>query len=485
MTQNADLRQRTIRSLGWQLLGAGGQRVVQFLGIAVLARLIAIEDIGLFGIVLAGVAAIEALTFFTGEQSQIHSARGGERPYLDTVFTVRLLRGLVVGGVLAALAPAFAWWFHKPEFDGRYWLTGLFLALSANGLLEAFQSPARAARMKELDFRRVAFGDFSAALLGTGVQIGLAWWLRDVWALVLGTLAATLLRSLCSYAVAPYTPRLRLEREALRDLTGYTFGAAGTPFLLMLIAQGPALVLGKLFEATVIGVYSYCERLSKIGEDVCLRVLAPVAIPAYAKLKDEPARLAHAWLRSVRTIVLLALPGTAALVWMGNALPAVVFGPEYGAVAWLFPLLAFRGGIAAVNSVIGPLFWAIGEPWRDRRAQLLRTVLLFGLGVPLALAYGAAGFAAAAAIAITAALAVSMRFALQRLQVPGAEVGRALAQAASPGLAMVALLLLVDLVAAPEGLARVGAGCALAAAFVALAAVRGGLVRTGALRRSC
>src|SRR5206468_2448451 len=106
---------------------AGGRRFVQFAGLAAIARLLAEQDIGLFGIVLATIAAIEALTAFTGEQSQIHSARGAERAYVDTVFTVRLLRGLLVGGALAALAPAFAWFFTDPAIGRRYWLTGLFL----------------------------------------------------------------------------------------------------------------------------------------------------------------------------------------------------------------------------------------------------------------------------------------------------------------------------------------------------------------------
>src|SRR5262249_5630313 len=84
----ADLRARTVRSLGWQLLGSGGQRCVQFAGLAATARLLAArqEDIGLFGVVLAVIASIEALTAFTGEQAQIHSRRGGERAFIDTVF---------------------------------------------------------------------------------------------------------------------------------------------------------------------------------------------------------------------------------------------------------------------------------------------------------------------------------------------------------------------------------------------------------------
>ncbi len=479
MTAVTSLRQRTVHSLAWQVLGTGGQRVVQFLGLAAIARLMvdAKDDIGLFGIVLAGIASIEALTAFTGEQSQIHSRRGGERAFLDTVFTVRLIRGIAVALILAALAPAFAWFFAKPEHQDRYWLTGLFLALSVNGLGEAIQSPARAARMKELDFRRVAIGDLGAALFGTALQVALVYAWRDVWALLVGQLAATLLRSIASYIVAPYRPRLAIDRPALKELMRYTLGGAGTPFLLMMIMQAPALVLGKLYPEALFAIYAYCDRLSKLPEELCLRVLAPVAIPAYAKLHGEPERLAGAWLKAIRGILLLGVPGTVTLFWIGNDLPAVAFGKDFGSVDWLFPMLAIRGGIAGTNSVIGPLFWAIGEPQKDRTVQLVRMILLYALGIPMAIRFGASGFAVSAAFAVAVALALSLRFALHRLRLPLRALGGAATAGLVHGLALIALLTTSDWLLAPTGVMRLVVGGCIGAAVLGAAVLRSGLMR--------
>ena len=198
-----DLRQRTLQSLFWQFLGVGGQRIVQLCAPIVLWRVLEDRDLGLFVEILAAIGVVEALTTFTGEQTSIWSQRGAERRYIDTVFTVRLLRSLVISGLLCALSGPFAWYFGKPETEARYWLPGLFLALSVNGLIDALQSPARAARMKGLDFRRVALGDFVAALLGVAITIGLALWLRSVWAMVLGHLISTAIRTVASHVVAP------------------------------------------------------------------------------------------------------------------------------------------------------------------------------------------------------------------------------------------------------------------------------------------
>jgi len=457
-TVASTLRQRTVRSLTWQLLGVGGQQGVAFAQSVVLAHVLLKEDIGLAIKVGAVIAGVEALTAFTGEQSQIWSARGTERSYLDTVFTIRLLRGLLLAAGLAALSPVFAWFFHAERYQDHLWLTGLFLALSGNSLLDALQSPARATRIKAMDFRRVAAGDFGGALLGTGGAVVLAFWLRDAWAIVLGQLLQTALRSSVSYLVAPYRPHVRLERESLRELRKYTLGAAGVPFLMMLIMQAPFLVLGKISHDATVAIYGLGEKLAKLPDVIFLRVLSPVALPAYSELKRDLPGLRAAWLGAIRAFLLFGLPLTITLAWIGDALPGFVYGADYGGVHGLFTLLSLTGGIAGLTAVTGPLFWAIGEPYKDRVAQLFRCLTIYGLGIPLAFQDHAVGFAAAAATAAAVALVFLIVYAVRRLQVSMREFFAASSAGLLIGGGMLAFLLLIDAVHEPHGKWRILVG---------------------------
>lgn len=453
-----DLRQRTLNSLFWQFLGVGGQRVLQLLGPMVLWRVVPREDIGLFAIVLSAIGAIEALTVFTGEQTSIWSDRGAERRYLDTIFTVRLLRSIVISSVLCALAFPIAAFYDKPE-HARYWLPGLFLALAWNGLIDAFQSPARAVRMKGLDFRRVALGDFLASLFGTAVSVALALWWRDVWALVVGYMASTLLRVVMTHWIAPHRPRLHLEPNALGELRHYQRGAAGAPFLLFMTFSAPALVLGKLFHGAV-EIFDGAARLAKIPEDIFLRVLGPVSQPAYAQLQHDIPRLGRAWVNGMHAFLLAGTPMTVALAWCGDALPVLLFGANYVPEPGLMALLAVHGGIAGLTSVVGPLFWAIGKPQWDRQAQFFRCLAVYGIGTAAALHWGDVGsgaiaFAGATCVAISVALAISLYHALSHL---GLGLGD-LAHAARDGVVVGTLLLLslfgIDWACQPDGIWRV------------------------------
>lgn len=469
---DTELRQRTVTSLLWQSMGVGGQRVVQLAAPIALARLIPRDEIGLFGLVLAGIGAVEALTKFMGEETTIWSKRGAESRYLDTVFTVHLLRGLVITAVLCALATPLSQFFATPATEARYWLPGLFLMLAGNGLVEGLTSPARALKLKGMAFRRVAIGDFCSVLVGTSLTIVLAYMWRDVWAMLVGHLATTAMRMVISYIVAPYRPRLHIDRSVFRELFQYGRGAAGAPFLLLMIFTAPAFVLAKAISIGAVAIYDLAGKLAKLPEDIFLRVLGPVAIPAYAQLHSDKARLGRAWLQAVRAFLLIGTPMTLTMAWCGNAVPAFAFGAEYGSISGLFAWQALHGGIAGLVSVVGPLFWAVGKPQLDRSAQFWRCLAMYGLGIPAALWFGVTGFAAATCIAITIALVLSVTFALRYLDLKLAQFLAATRDGLLVGAGLAVVMLAIDLTIAPEGIWRIITAAATGGPVLAVLAAK-------------
>lgn len=445
-----DLQKRTIASLGWQFLGVGGQQLVQLFALTQVWRQLPKEDIGLFGVVLAGTGAIEALTKFMGEETTIWSKRGAERRYLDTVFTVHVLRGLIITAVLCAMAWPLSSFFGDEHTESRYWLPGLFLALAANGLVDGLTSPARALKMKGLAFRQVAAGEFCAVLFSATVTVSLAFLWQDVWAMIVGHLSLTASKALFSYVVAPYRPRFALDREVFRELFHYGRGAAGQPFLLLMIFTAPAFVLAKAIGKGAVAVFDGAGRIAKYPEQVFLRVLGPVAFPAYTHMQSDPARLGRAWLRAVHTYVMIGTPMTVAMAWCGDDLPKVVFGNNYDAVDGLFTLLMLHGGLAGLTGVIGPMLWAVGKPHLDRRAQFFRCIAMYALGIPAAHYLGVTGFAAATCVAIFLALSISAYYALRHLSLPVSAFLKEMRDGLVIGAVLLLVLFGVDLLFAPE-----------------------------------
>lgn len=471
------LRQRTLHSLFWQLLGVGGQRAIVLIQPIVLAQSgwITPTDVAAFVSVTVGIGIVEALTMFVGEQTTIVSERGADQRYLDTVFTVRMLRAIGVCAVLCALAwPLGA--FFASEDSADYWLPGMFLCLAFTGVFDSLQSPARAVAMKSLDFRRIVVADFAAALLATTATITMASGGLAAWALVLGHLTNALLRSAFGYWAAPHRPGFCLDRGAVKELLHYNLGAAGAPFVLLMVFSAPALVFKRVLAADdVLGKYEFAGKLAKLPEDIFLRVLGTVAIPAYTQLRQDPGRLARAWLQAVQAFLLLGGAMTVAMAWCGDTLPLLLFSQKFGVVPGLFALLCVHGGIAGLCAVVGPLLWAIGKPHVDRNAQTLRCLVVYGAGIPAALHWGALGFAVATIAGIVVALLWSCWAAVLHLRLPLRELLAVFLRGSVLGTVLLLGLLACDLAFAPTGVLRLGvamAGGALAVARPALQLLR-------------
>lgn len=466
------LRRKTLQGLFWQFLAVGGQQFVQLGSYMVIGRAIDPQDVGLFVILLTGIGLVESLTLFMGEQATVASPSGNQRRYLDTVFTVRVLRSIAISLVVCGLAPLMSWYYWKPEYE-HHWLTGLFLAMSLTGFLDGFQSPGRGARLKNLDFQRVAFCDFVAAAVGAGITIALAIVERSVWALMIGHISTAALRTTMSYVAGPHRPRFRIDRESLRELLQYSKGAAGAPFLIFLTYAASATIIPKVLSDSMLAVFEFAGRLAKIPENIFLKVLGPVAVPAYAQLQSDWSRLANAWLNAVRAFVSLAAPMTIVMVWCGGALPAFVYGrPDYGSVSGLFALQCVYGGVSALTAVVGPLFWAIGQPHRDRRAQFVRCIVIYAAGIPATLTFGILGFAVASCLSIVVTLLLVVIQAQHVLSISTKRLLLAMRTGAVGAAAVGAILLIADLVAAPTGVGRVATGAAVGGPVFAVLALR-------------
>ena len=79
----------------------------------VLARLLSPDDFGLFGIATLAMLALETFSR-TGFHPALIQKIGDIKPYLDTVWTVHAIRGLILALILFGVAPYVAAFFGEP-----------------------------------------------------------------------------------------------------------------------------------------------------------------------------------------------------------------------------------------------------------------------------------------------------------------------------------------------------------------------------------
>ncbi len=440
--------QRVMASFAWQGVGRISERLLRFGVNIILARILTTGDFGLFAALLAPIAVVETCTFLTTGPFIIQNEKGREPGLLRTVLLVNVLRGLLLCLVLLSTANLVA------EFFGRTEIRSLMMVMAFQPLIVSFMSPAVHVLEKDLRFRPVALNGLTAAFVGAGVALSIAFHSPSVWALVFGKIAFSISSLLGSWIIAPMNPFQRPDFSIFGHLRRYALGAFGIPILIMAVGQAPAILIGRLDSMESLGIFALTYRLAELPVFLSLSVIGSVLIPAYSKMQNDAVRLRRVWLLAWSSIGLCTLPIAILVAWSGDALPVFVWGSEYVTNQPLVPVLAAVGFLSAVLSITGPLFWGVGKPGIDRVMQFVRVILVYASGIPLAIGFGACGVGFALAIGLLGALLVGVSCALRIVKASCLELLRSSAVFLATGLLLYLTLLLVDLACSPIGIQR-------------------------------
>jgi O-antigen/teichoic acid export membrane protein len=379
------LTHRTARAGLWLAIGDGCARVGGIVKVIVLARLLSPAEFGIMGVALLVTTWVQYFSELGFSAALIHK-RDDIRPYLDTVWTIQLIRSAAVAGVVILAAPLVGWAFNQTS-------TVLVLkVLALQIVLQGLVNPAVVYLRKELDTRREVVWRATGAVAGLAVGIPAAFAFRNVWALVLSLIAASAAETLASYWVKPYLPSLRVNWAKARELMSFgrwifSFRAVG-----FFTANLDSLVVGKVLGATPLGIYQMALQLSAVPTSTLGFHLHGVMFPALAKLEDDSGRRV-AFLRALALVSSIVVPAGLFFTVFGDLVVQLLLGPAWAEIAPLIGILPWVGVVNALSFVVSAFLLATGRPDLDFRSTLPKLAILTLALYPAAITHGLPGVA--------------------------------------------------------------------------------------------
>lgn len=391
-TPGGTLGQKVVRGGFWVFALRITQALFSLIRTIVLARVLAPNDFGLFGIALLAMSAMETFSQ-TGFQQALIQKKGDVKPYLDTAWTVQAVRGLLLAGLLYIVAPYVAAFFGEPNAGPLLKVLGLSM------VFQGFTNIGVVFFQKELEFHKQFIYQFSGAVTDLPVAITAAVLLKNAWALILGLVAANLVRMVVSYLVHPYRPRPRLQAEKAREL--YTFGKwiFGSSILIFLLTQGDDIFLGKVLGATALGFYQMAYRISNLPATEITHVISQVSFPAYSKLQDNPSALQEGYLKIFQLTAFICIPLAAGIFILAPEFTTIFLGEKWMPMVPAMQVLCLFGAVRSINATYGPLYQASGRPFVLTKVSLAQLCFLAFIIYPFTIKAGILG----ASIAVTVA----------------------------------------------------------------------------------
>jgi O-antigen/teichoic acid export membrane protein len=377
----------------------------RFLRTIVLARLLTPDAFGLAALLTACVAVAEALTEVGLREAVVQNKHGREKEFLSTNWWLALGRGAFLYAALWALAP----WVAK-TFNQEHAVLMLRVGFLVT-VLNAATSPALHVLQKDFSFGKWVLLMQASGVIGVVVAIVLGVITRSVWALIIGAVAESLCRCVLSFVVLPFRPMFGVNRVYLKEIVTFSRGMFGLPILMVILMQTDTFVMGKLFSAAVLGIYSLARDLADLPNKVLSRVISPLLLPTFSAQQEDLEGMRRRVIMVTELLVAMGAPYVLFCVLFAEPYLVTVYGPSVTGMAAAFAMLSAAIMLQILSSVIMNAFIGLGQPQVQRLASLARTVSLIVVIYPLACFMGPAGVALAVLCSITIALTLQVGFA--------------------------------------------------------------------------
>lgn len=396
MRPGESLSQRVLISGFWVFALKIANRGLNLIRLIILARILAPDDFGLMGIALLTLSTLE-----TFSQAGFHAAliqkKEDIKGYLDSAWTFLILRSIILFGILYLIAPYAAGFFDAPEAKPIIQVLGLSI------LLGGFTNIGVIFFQKELEFNKQFVYQFSGTLANFVVSIAAVLILRNVWALVYGTLAGNLVMCAVSYFIHPFKPRFDFDLAKAKELFVFGRWIMGSSILIFLLTQGDDILVGKLLGATALGFYQLAYRISNMPATEITHVISQVTFPAYSKLQNNIEKLREAYLRVLQLTAFLSFPIAGLIFVLAPDFTRIFLGEKWMPMVPAMQVLALAGLIRSIAATTGPIFYALGKPKIDTKLQIVRLSVLTALIYPFTIKWGILG----ASIVVVLSISVS------------------------------------------------------------------------------
>jgi len=332
----------------WILVGLGTMQVLRVASNIVLTRLLFAEAFGLMQLVTAVMVGLHLFTDVGIGPSVMQSPHGDDPEFLDTAFTVQVIRGtlLCLAGLLVAYP--FSRYYHEAQ------LFPLLVGASLSALISSLQSTKWFTASRQLALRRLTMIEVGVQLTGLAFTLLAVYLTRSVFALLAGNLLSDALRVCASHILlSGHRNRLRIARLHLRGMLRFGRWIFLSTMLTFVVGQADRLVFGKLVPIAMLGVYGIGANVAAMAPQTLSTVVDRLIFPMLAKVHNEENRLAPAFIRARRPILVLAGLALAGFIGGGQAAIRLMYDPRYYGAGWIVQVLsigAWFGTLEFINT---------------------------------------------------------------------------------------------------------------------------------------
>ena len=342
----------------WSTASYGAGQVLRLGSNLILTRLLFEEAFGVMALVNVFIIGLHLFSDIGINASVIQNEKGDQPDFLDTAWTLQILRGLGLFTVASACALPFAAFYDEPQ------LAGLIPIAASSALFDGFISTKRYEAQRNVQMKALAIQEIVSQTTGIVVMVLLAYIYRSVWALALGGVVQAAMSVAMSHFYLPgHSNRLRWHPESVRGVMSigrWVFLSTSATFFS---SYTDRLLLGKLIPTDLLGVYNIGLSMAGLPRVLVAKLAQTILFPVMSRVfHDERGELKEAFHRTRLPILIFSGWCLAGFIAGGQVIIDLLYDDRYIEAGWVVQVISIATWFTTLELAAEFFLLAQGRP---------------------------------------------------------------------------------------------------------------------------
>jgi O-antigen/teichoic acid export membrane protein len=341
-TTTTGLRQKTVTGLIWVSLTKFGGQIINFLVVAVLARILTPYEFGLMAMVyiLTNFASLYAEL---GLGAALIQKQNVTQELFSSVFWLNVSSGLALTTLFFLIAPGIALFFDEPLLVSLTRVIALTFVIRSFGIIHNIRLT------KSLQFHKLTTVELVSASISGIFAITLAFAGLGIWVLPIQYITNTILATLLLWQVEKWSPSTTFSWEAIKKVRKFSGYHLGVSTLNYWTSNLDNLLIGRIIGASALGIYSRAYATMLIPLSNFSFIISKVLFPSLSLVQIDEEKLRSSFLEVSRLVGLITFPATIGLMVVAESFVLTIYGPNWVDVIVPLQILCI---VAVTHSVV-------------------------------------------------------------------------------------------------------------------------------------
>jgi len=312
------------------------------------------EHFGLIGMVFALTVIIERFQDI-GLGDAIIQRKEVTHEQVSSIFWINLGISIFLTILVALSAKVIAWFYNDQRL---VWIT---IALSSNFVCSGLSIQHHTLIRRQMRFSQQALIRISSVTFGLAVAISLAWLGYGYWALVWKELARSFLSTALAWSFCHWRPGLPVRNAGIKSLLKFGGNVTGYNMLFYLTNNLDSILLGKLFGAVPVGLYSRARQLTTVPVTQMLEPMKNVSLPALSALQDDPEKYSNYFVKMLAVLTFVYMPLIVYIGIYAHPIVYIALGSQWMDAVLIFRLLTISLFASPIVTMYGMIMLSSGH----------------------------------------------------------------------------------------------------------------------------